>query len=85
MLAGAGLDVLVADLEHSTLTPADVAAIVRSADAHGVPVVVRIGTGELGGAGRLLETGAAGIQVAGVERVDALAEIRRSVRFAPRG
>jgi 4-hydroxy-2-oxoheptanedioate aldolase len=85
VLAGAGLGVLVADLEHSTLTPTDVVAIVRAADAHDVPVVVRIGAGELAGAGRLLETGVEGIQVTGVERADALAEIRRSVRFVPRG
>ena len=85
MLAGAGLGLLVADLEHSTLTAADVVAIVRAADAHDVPVVVRIGTGELAAAGRLLETGVGGIQVTGVERADVLAEIARSVRFAPRG
>jgi 4-hydroxy-2-oxoheptanedioate aldolase len=85
VLASSGLDVLVVDLEHSTLGPSDVVAIVRAADVHDVPVVIRLGTGELAGAGRLLETGAAGIQVTGVQRAETLAEIRSSVRFAPDG
>jgi 4-hydroxy-2-oxoheptanedioate aldolase len=85
VLAGAGFGALVVDLEHSTLGPADVVAIVRAADTYGVPVVVRVGPAELSGVGRLLETGVAGIQVTEVESAVLLADIRRSVSFAPRG
>ena len=85
ILAGAGFGVLVADLEHSTLSAREVAAIVRAADPHSVPVLARIGAGELDQAGRLLETGAIGIQVTGVEDVATLEEIHRSTRFPPAG
>ena len=43
ILALAGFGVLVADLEHSALDAGDVAAIVRAAEPHRVPVLARIG------------------------------------------
>ena len=85
ILALAGFDLLVADLEHSTLTLTDVVAIVRAAELHGVPVLVRISPADLDAAGRLLETGAVGIQVTNVADVQTLSKIRDATRFAPRG
>ena len=85
ILAAAGFGVLVADLEHSTLGAREVAAIVRAADVHRVPVLARIGPGELDRAGRLLETGAIGIQLTGVEDSSTLEELHRVTRFAPAG
>jgi 4-hydroxy-2-oxoheptanedioate aldolase len=85
ILALAGFAVLVADLEHSTLDAGDVAAIVRAAEPHRVPVLARIGARELDQAGRLLETGAIGIQVTGVEDPSTLEEIHRATRFPPAG
>jgi 4-hydroxy-2-oxoheptanedioate aldolase len=85
ILALAGFGVLVADLEHSTLDEADVAAIVRAAELHRVPVVARIGARDLDRAGRLLETGAIGIQVTGVEEPSTLEGLHRATRFPPAG
>ena len=85
VLALAGFGVLVADLEHSTLDAGDVAAIIRAAEPHRVPVLVRIGARELNQSGRLLETGAIGIQVTGVEEAATLEELHRETRFAPAG
>ena len=85
ILALAGFAVLVADLEHSTLDAGDVAAIVRAAEPHRVPVLARIGARELDQAGRLLETGAIGIQVTGVEEPSTLEELHRATRFPPAG
>ena len=85
ILALAGFGVLVADLEHSTLDAGDVAAIVRAAEPHRVPVLARIGARELDQAGRLLETGAIGIQVTGVEEPSTLEELHRATRFPPAG
>lgn len=85
ILALAGFSVLVADLEHSTLGADDVAAIVRAAEPHRVPVLARIGARELEQAGRLLENGAIGIQVTGVEDPSTLEELHRATRFAPAG
>lgn len=75
----------MADLEHSTLDAGDVAAIVRAAEPHRVPVLARIGAHEIDQAGRLLETGAIGIQVTGVEDPSTLEELHRATRFAPVG
>jgi 4-hydroxy-2-oxoheptanedioate aldolase len=85
ILAGAGFELLVADLEHSNLTVADVATIVRAAEPFEVPVIARIAPSEIAQAGRLLETGAIGVQVTDVSDREMLAELRRSTRFPPRG
>jgi 4-hydroxy-2-oxoheptanedioate aldolase len=50
-----------------------------------VPVLARIGAGELDQAGRLLETGATGIQITGVEDLGTLEHLHRATRFAPAG
>jgi 4-hydroxy-2-oxoheptanedioate aldolase len=85
ILAGAGFELLVADLEHSSLTIADVATIVRAAEPFEVPVMARIASGEIGQAARLLETGAIGVQVTDVVDPETLAELRRATRFPPQG
>lgn len=84
-LAAAGFDLLIADLAHSTLGLRDAEAVARAADAHGVPVLVRIEPGDLGLAGRILEAGAAGIQVTDVATVELLAELRTAAAFPPHG
>ena len=85
ILAGAGFDLLVADLEHSSLTIADVAAIARAAEPFEVAVMARIPPAEIGQAGRLLETGAIGLQVTDVVDTQTLADLRRATRFPPEG
>jgi 2-keto-3-deoxy-L-rhamnonate aldolase RhmA len=77
LLAGAGFDFLIVDCEHSTLALADVAAIVRGAS---VPVVVRLPPERLHDAGRLVEAGAAGIQVPDVGATEAVARARSELR-----
>jgi 4-hydroxy-2-oxoheptanedioate aldolase len=85
ILALAGFDLLVADLEHSSLTTADVAAIARAAEGSEVPVLARIGAHGLSEAGRLLETGAIGVQVTDVVEVATLTELWQATRFPPEG
>jgi 4-hydroxy-2-oxoheptanedioate aldolase len=85
ILALAGFDLLVADLEHSSLTAADVAAIARAAEASQVPVLARIPAHGLAEAGRLLETGAIGVQVTDVVDAQTLTELWRATRFPPQG
>jgi len=85
ILALAGFDLLVADLEHSSLAAADVAAIARAAEGCTVPVIARIPADELPRAGRLLETGAIGVQVTDVADPRTLAELWRATRFPPEG
>ena len=85
MLAVAGLDLLLIDCEHG---PADVMALrqhIALADAHGVPVLVRIGEGEHHLAQRALDQGAHGIVAPHVETAEAAEALVRAVRYPPRG
>jgi 2-keto-3-deoxy-L-rhamnonate aldolase RhmA len=80
-VAGAGFDLLVADVEHAPLDLRDLATIARS----GVPTLARIGAQALPDVGRMLEAGVAGIQLADVTDPVALDAARRAVRFHPEG
>lgn len=82
LLGLSGFDVLIADLEHSTLSLGDVAAIERSSP---VPVLVRVPRGRFGDVGRLLEAGVAGVQVPDVRTSETLAEARAHMRFGSEG
>jgi 4-hydroxy-2-oxoheptanedioate aldolase len=85
MLAVAGLDVLLIDCEHG---PADVMALrqhLALADAHGVPVLVRIGEGEHHLAQRALDQGAHGIVAPHVESAAEAEALVRAVRYPPLG
>ena len=79
------LDFAVIDLEHSQLAEGDVLRLVRHADALGFAAVVRIPEVDRGLVNRLLEAGAAGIQLSSVRRraeVDALVS---AMLYAPDG
>ncbi len=80
-VAGADFDVLVADLEHAPLEMRDLAAIARC----GTPTLARIGPDALADAGRMLEAGACGIQLADVTDAETLGRLWRAVRFHPHG
>lgn len=85
MLAVSGLDVVLIDCEHG---PADVVELRRHialADAHDVPVLVRIGEGEHHLAQRALDQGAQGIVAPHVETAKDAAALVQAVRYPPRG
>ena len=62
------LDFAVVDLEHSQLTEDDALRLVRHAWALGFPALVRLPEVDRGLVNRLLEAGAAGIQLSSVRR-----------------
>jgi 2-keto-3-deoxy-L-rhamnonate aldolase RhmA len=80
-VAGAGFDLLVADVEHAPLDLRDLSTIARC----GVPALARIGPDALPDVGRMLEAGLAGIQLADVTDAAMLDALWRSVRFRPDG
>lgn len=85
MLAVAGLDFVLVDCEHG---PADVIALrhhIALADAHGLPVLVRIGEHEHQLAQRALDQGAQGIVVPHVESAADAATVVQAVHYPPRG
>lgn len=81
----AGFDFAVADLEHSQLSEEAARRLVRHAHALGFPVLVRIPEIERGTVNRLLEAGAAGIQLSTVRRASQVHELRALTRYPPVG
>jgi 4-hydroxy-2-oxoheptanedioate aldolase len=85
MLAVAGLDFVLIDCEHG---PADVITLRRHiafADAHALPVLVRIGEGEHHLAQRALDQGVQGIVAPHVESAADAAALVQAVHYPPRG
>lgn len=80
-----GLDFAVVDLEHSQLSEAQARALVRHGSALGLPMVVRLAEIDAGLVNRLLEAGAAGIQLSTVRTVAQIEQLRRATRYAPAG
>lgn len=85
MAAATGLDFVVVDLEHSTLSEYDAIAMVRHADVCGVAALVRVPYLDSGLVNRLLENGAAGIQLSTLATVTQAADLRDATAYAPRG
>jgi 4-hydroxy-2-oxoheptanedioate aldolase len=85
LVRAAGFDFAVVDLEHSQLGEADARALVRHARALGLPALVRIPEVDRGLVNRLLEAGAAGIQLSTVRRAAQVRELRAATRYAPAG
>jgi 2-keto-3-deoxy-L-rhamnonate aldolase RhmA len=85
LVAASGLDFAVVDLEHSQLSEGDARALVRHARAIGFPALVRLPAVDRGLVNRLLEAGAAGIQLSTVRRAAQVRELRAATRYAPEG
>jgi 2-keto-3-deoxy-L-rhamnonate aldolase RhmA len=84
-ICSAALDFCVVDHEHSQLSEADVLRLVRHAAAIAFPAVVRIPEVDRGLVNRVLEAGAAGIQLSSVRRVGEVHALRDATRYAPGG
>ena len=85
MIAAAGYDFAIVDLEHSQLSEADARALVRHGRALGLPALVRIPELDRGAVNRLLEAGAAGIQLSTVRSAAQVRDARAMTRYAPDG
>jgi 4-hydroxy-2-oxoheptanedioate aldolase len=85
LVAASGLDFAVVDLEHSQLSESDARGLVRHASAVGFPALVRIPEVDRGLINRLLEAGAAGIQLSTVRSVGQVKDLRAAANYAPDG
>jgi len=79
------LDFCVVDYEHSQLSEAEVLRLVRHAAAIDFAAVVRIPEVDRGLVNRLLEAGAAGVQLSSVRRVAEVQALASAVAYAPDG
>ncbi|MHB1537850.1 MAG: aldolase/citrate lyase family protein [Solirubrobacteraceae bacterium] len=85
IVAGAGFDFCLIDLEHSQLGEADAIALLAHAAAIGLPALARIPQLDRGAVNRLLEAGACGIQLSTVTSAAQVLELRAATRYAPDG
>ncbi|MFF9807971.1 HpcH/HpaI aldolase/citrate lyase family protein [Streptomyces coeruleorubidus] len=81
----AGFAFVVVDLEHSTLSEQNAVDLVRHADACGLPALVRVPEVNAAVVNRLLEAGAAGIQLSMLTRLAQAEALVAAIRFAPAG
>jgi len=85
LIALAGMDFAIIDLEHSQLSEDDARRLVRHARAIDLPAVVRIPSCDQGEVNRLLEAGAAGIQLSTVRSMDDVIRLVGATRYPPQG
>jgi 2-keto-3-deoxy-L-rhamnonate aldolase RhmA len=85
ILALAGLDFAICDLEHSQITEVEAGHMIAAGRSCGLPILVRVahfGPGEIN---RLLEAGAAGIQLPQVQTRAQVAALRAACKYPPEG
>lgn len=83
--ASSGFDLALIDREHSQLVEGDVLRLVRHAAARGLPALVRIPSVDAAAIGRILEAGAAGIQVSTLRTCAQRDALLAATRYAPAG
>ncbi|WP_328348071.1 aldolase/citrate lyase family protein [Micromonospora sp. NBC_00421] len=85
LAARSGLDFVVIDLEHSGLDERTATDQLRLAALAGLPALVRVPAVDPGQVNRLLEAGAAGVQLSTVRRRADVEALRAASRYAPHG
>lgn len=85
IMAGAGFDWLVLDMEHSVLELSDVQMLIQVLDGQGCPAIVRLTSNDADQIKRVMDAGATGIMVPMVKAAaDAQAAVQ-AVYYPPRG
>lgn len=85
VLALAGFDFVVLDMEHSVIDFTALEPLVLAAHAVGLPVLVRPWGEEKGLVGKALDIGAHGVMAAHVDSAERARAVVDEARFAPRG
>ena len=85
LVAAAGFDFVVVDLEHSALGEHEAFTLLRYAAARGLPALVRLARVDAPLVNRVLEAGAAGIQLSMLTSVAQREELQAAVTHGPGG
>lgn len=85
ILARAGFEWLVVDLEHSTISIEQAGELIRTADLCGVPALVRLTSNNADQIKRVLDAGAHGIVVPSVNSPEDAGRAVAATRYAPAG
>lgn len=85
LLASAGADFIIADLEHSSFSIETVGRIIRNARGSNLPCIVRVPALERHFVSRVLDAGATGVMIPRVESHEDIEKIKRWTKYAPEG
>ncbi|MGY1741354.1 MULTISPECIES: aldolase/citrate lyase family protein [unclassified Blastococcus] len=85
LVASAGFDLVVVDLEHSSLGEHEAFTLLRYADALGLPALVRLARVDPPLVNRVLEAGAVGIQLSMLTSVAQREQLQDAVAYGPAG
>ena len=85
ILALAGYDFLVIDTEHGAMSIETVTQLIRAAEVHGVPSLVRVTEPSDSTILRSLDIGATGVQVPQVNSGQLARQIARAAHYHPKG
>jgi 2-keto-3-deoxy-L-rhamnonate aldolase RhmA len=85
ILALAGLDFAICDLEHSQITEQEAGQLILAGLACSLPVIVRVAHFDPGQVNRLLEAGAAGIQLPQMQTKEQVSAFRSACKYPPEG
>jgi 2-keto-3-deoxy-L-rhamnonate aldolase RhmA len=85
ILALAGLDFAICDLEHSQITEDEAGNMIAAGRSCGLPVIVRVAHFDPGQVNRLLEAGAVAIQLPQVQRREQVAAFCGACKYPPEG
>jgi 2-keto-3-deoxy-L-rhamnonate aldolase RhmA len=85
ILARAGLDFVICDLEHSQISESEAGTMILAGLNSGLPVIVRVPHFDPGLINRLLEAGAAGIQLPQIQTSAQSAAFHQACKYPPQG
>jgi 2-keto-3-deoxy-L-rhamnonate aldolase RhmA len=85
IVANVGFDFAICDLEHSQITEQEASQLILAGIACGLPIIVRVAAFDPGVMNRLLESGAAGIQLPQVQRREQVVAFCKAVKYPPDG
>jgi len=85
ILASAGADFFIVDLEHTTFTMETVGRIVRAARGSDLPCIVRVPDLERQFISRALDAGASGVMVPRIESREDVEKVVRWAKYPPEG
>lgn len=85
VIARTGVDFVVIDMEHGTITYETAEEMVRAAQLQGCQAIIRVGDDQENTILHALETGCEAVMVPNVATVEATQRIARASRYAPLG
>lgn len=85
LLAAAGFDFVICDMEHAQMTEAEARTVIKACAAVGLPVTVRLPEPVQGQVNRLLEAGAVGIQMPRLRTTEDTKHLYDIMNYPPEG